>query len=159
MSSPPPSGAKPEAGGLVTAIRSASSAIYELVAAGLDASVATAWINKVVADTQRTRARHAREVNAIIAKLSDISRETVRKFEILQNTCSEEMLQKLEAGEMRINYAYRLVTGGDHGKCGLFVKIPEGLRRRLREESLDRGITMSELVTEHLTQIFGEPAL
>lgn len=57
----------------------------------------------------KSTARHANETNAVIAKASGVSQDTVAKVEVLEAKATDEMKQRLRSGDISINSAYQQV--------------------------------------------------
>lgn len=97
--------------------------------------------------------RHARETLAIIGKTMNVSRETIRKAKVCNNTFidAEKLLM---SGEMRVSKMHSLAIGDN--RAGLFVKIQPETKEKLKIECKRTGLTMGEYIEYVLTQIFGE---
>jgi len=100
---------------------------------------------------QRTRERHARETLAQIGQSMCVSTTTIRKSKVIVNTFSDgESL--LISGEARVNRLYKLAKGDD--RVGLHILLPFELRERIKENALERGQTVNDMLNETLTKIF-----
>lgn len=101
---------------------------------------------------EKTRARHARETKGKIGKAMQVSRESIRKAAIVDRTFSDGR-ELIMAGHASVDKLYCLAVGDT--RVGLYVKIAPELKERLRDAAFDRGITLTKLVEDTLTQIFG----
>ena len=97
--------------------------------------------------------RHERETLSKIGKPLHVSRETIRKCGVVMNTFSDGE-ELIKSGKYRADKLYRLAIGDN--RASLYVKIPQGLKETLKAEAKSLDVTMGDLITYYLTQIFGE---
>lgn len=121
-------------------------------------------------ELQKTRERHARETDAIIAAIQSqhgekTSRETFRKMKKIWKSAKagDEKAQKivalLDEKLISVDRAYKTLFKPDEKVVGLYVKIPPEMRKLLWHISSETGEQISAIVKEALmnyfTQIFG----
>ena len=100
----------------------------------------------------KVRARHAREAGSISAKSADVSRETYRKGVIVLTTFSDAG-DKIKKGDESIDSLYRKTRGDE--TVGINIRVPYELRERIKAEADRRGVTMTSLLIDYLTQLLG----
>lgn len=98
--------------------------------------------------------RHTRESAARAGAISGISREMVRRFNVVRQTYGPDVADRVTAGELSLHRLHAEAIGDR--RVGLFVKIPAELRDAIRRVAEMAGVSMTELLTETLTQLFGE---
>lgn len=103
----------------------------------------------------KTRERHAREKDSIIAASAGVSRETMRKCRVVSYHVAPAVLDDIRTGKRNdFSRLYNQVIGDE--RVGLFVKISPDLRERMRAESVRRNMTTGQLIEFMYTQIFGD---
>ena len=122
-------------------------------------------------ELQKTRERHARETDAIIAAIQSQhgeknSRETLRKMRKIWKMAKagDEKAQKivalLDEKAVSIDKAYKVLFKPEEKEVGLYVKIPAQMRKLIWHISDTTGAQVNTVVNEalmsYLTQIFGE---
>ena len=98
------------------------------------------------------RERHARESLGKLGKQFKISREQIRKTQIVTARFSDAS-DLLMSGKAKVDRLYRLSKGDE--SVGINIRVPFELRERIKTEAAARGVTMADLLVDYLTQVFG----
>lgn len=101
----------------------------------------------------KTTERHKRETAAIAGAVNDVSREAVRQASVL-SLYAPEVAQEVRAGSKSLWREYRALRGDP--RVGLFVMVMPEVRDLIRAAAERYKLTMADIVTFAVTQIFGE---
>lgn len=67
------------------------------------------WGKLDISDNKQSRTTHESETNSQVAKLANVSTETIRKVEVIEKKIDEEIKAALKSGDISINQAYKKI--------------------------------------------------